>query len=146
MGEKPSTLKVVLDTNTVLSALLFERGRLIWIRKLWEERRITPLCSAATIDELLRALAYPKFELGEPEIKSLLESYLQYASVVSVADSASRRAPRCRDADDQKFLDLALEGGAEILVSGDQDLLVLTGEAPFVIESPARFRRRLETK
>jgi putative PIN family toxin of toxin-antitoxin system len=146
MGEKPPALKVVLDTNTVLSALLFEGGRLVWIRKLWEERRIAPLCSAASVDELLRALAYPKFELSESEIKSLLESYLLYAGVVSAADSASRRAPRCRDADDQKFLDLALAGGAEILVSGDQDLLVLADHAPFVIESPARFRRRFETK
>ena len=52
MGEKPPALKVVLDTNIILSALLFEQGRLTWIRKTWEERRFAPLCSAATADEI----------------------------------------------------------------------------------------------
>ena len=147
MGEKPpAALKVVLDTNTVLSALLFEHGRLNWIRKIWEERRIVPLCSEATIDEFVRALAYPKFELTEPQITSLLESYVLYASVVSIAKTGARRAPRCRDADDQKFLDLAFAGGADVLVSGDKDLLVLADEVPFAIESPSRFRARFGTK
>jgi putative PIN family toxin of toxin-antitoxin system len=144
MGETPEALRVVLDTNTVLSALLFEHGQLTRIRKIWENHRIRPLCSDATVDELLRVLAYPKFELIEPEILALLQSYLRYAHVVTVSKAATDRAPKCRDPDDQKFLDLAFAGAAEALVTGDSDLKAHADEVPFAIESPALFIRRFE--
>jgi putative PIN family toxin of toxin-antitoxin system len=144
MGEDSEALKVVLDTNTVLSALLFQQGRLTWIRGLWEDRRILPLCSEATADELLRVLAYPKFELTEPEILALLGSYLFYAQIIASANAVTQEAPKCRDAHDQKFLDLAAAGNAEVLVSGDRDLLALAEEVPYAIETPSQFRRRFE--
>jgi uncharacterized protein len=49
----------------------------------------------------------------------------------------------CRDAKDQPFLDLAQSGGADLLVSGDQDLLQLAGQTTFFIESPEAYRRRI---
>lgn len=125
-----------------MSALLFEHGRLAWIRKLWERRRITPLCSDATADELLRVLAYPKFKLDESEIVALFRSYLLYVEVVPRTEAASARAPRCRDPDDQQFLDLAFAGRAGVLVSGDGDLLAHEGKGPFAIERPSDFNRR----
>ncbi len=144
MGEKPEALRVVLDSNTVLSALLFARGRLAWIRQSWESRRITALCSDATIAELLQAFAYPKFGLTEPEIMALLRSYLLHAQVVSITEAPVDQSPRCRDSDDQKFLELAFAGGAEVLVTGDRDLLALADGVPFAIESPSAFSRRFE--
>ncbi|HJS75592.1 MAG TPA: putative toxin-antitoxin system toxin component, PIN family [Vicinamibacteria bacterium] len=144
MGEKPEALRVVLDTNTVLSALLFAQRRLTWLRESWESGRINPLCSDATIEELLRALAYPKFGLTELEIMTLLRSYVLHAQVVLPTEAPIKQAPKCRDADDQKFLDLAFAGGAEVLVTGDRDLLALADEVPFAIESPALFIRRFE--
>ena len=54
------------------------------------------------------------------------------------------RAPvQCRDATDQPFLDLAVSGGADVLVSGDEDLLTLAGQTAFAIESPEELRRRI---
>jgi len=47
----------------------------------------------------------------------------------------------CRDANDQPFLDLALNGHADLLVSGDQDLLALSGQTEFLIETPEAYRR-----
>lgn len=64
-------MRVVLDTNTVLSALLFPRGRLSWMRDLWTAGRVLPLVCRATALELIAALAYPKFKLGESEIRML---------------------------------------------------------------------------
>jgi predicted nucleic acid-binding protein len=49
----------------------------------------------------------------------------------------------CRDLKDQMFLDLAQSGGADILVSGDEDLLVLVGQTGFAIETPEAYRIRV---
>jgi predicted nucleic acid-binding protein len=64
--------------------------------------------------------------------------------VIPAVKSAGSRAPRCRDADDQKFLDLAFAGEADFLVTGDRDLLSLAEEVRFAIEPPSRFLRRFE--
>ena len=50
---------------------------------------------------------------------------------------------QCRDIKDQQFIDLAYLGKAEVLISGDMDLLVLNGQVPFQIETPTIFRARI---
>jgi putative PIN family toxin of toxin-antitoxin system len=135
-------LRVVLDTNVAVSALLFERGRLTWIRQAWTIGRIRPLVDRPCLDELLRVLAYPKFEMNEEAIRALLGSYLPHVETVDVAGRA-RGLPRCRDVDDQKFLELAARGRAEVLVTGDAALLDLAGRVRFAIELPAELRERL---
>jgi len=50
--------RVVLDTNIVLSALLFNAGRLAWVRHAWQRQRVQPLVCRATVNELMRVLAY----------------------------------------------------------------------------------------
>ena len=135
-------MKVVLDTNTVLSALLFRGGRLTWLRRLWETSRIIPLTGRAAIDEIIRVLAYPKFKLQEDEIGIFAGSYLQYAEVVEVEAARIKGLPCCRDKAEQFFLLMAAAGKAEVLVTGDRDLLELAGRTVFAIETPAQFRDR----
>jgi uncharacterized protein len=134
------TLRVVFDTNVVLSALRFQSGHLAWLRAHWVSRVVHVLGSKATVDELIGVLAYPKFELTPAEITALLGDVLPYVEVVDVP--ADRHAPRCRDAADQKFVDLAIAGRADVLVTGDKDLLALKGAVSFAIESPAAYARR----
>lgn len=69
---------VVIDTNVVVSALLFGEtpGRLV---DLWKRGRIKPFMSQETTAELVRVLAYPKFELTEKEINYLL--YIFYSGL-----------------------------------------------------------------
>jgi len=69
-------LRVVLDITTVLSAILFPKGRLAWVREVWEAGRITPVVSRAIVQELIRVLAYPKFSLSQEEIETALNAYL----------------------------------------------------------------------
>lgn len=52
--------------------------------------------------------------------------------------------PPCRDPHDQKFLILAEAGNAEVLVTGDQGLLELSGQTSFEIEAPDSFKKRLK--
>jgi putative PIN family toxin of toxin-antitoxin system len=133
--------RVVLDSNVVVSALLFSKGRLAWMREAWR-RRFTPLTSRATADELIRVLGYPKFGLAPAEIMALLGDYLPFAETVHVP--AGARAPVAPDPDDQKFLDLAVVGGASWLVTGDRDLLAVAVPEGLRLVSPETFRGELE--
>jgi putative PIN family toxin of toxin-antitoxin system len=128
--------------STVLSALLFPRGHLSWIRDLWTAGRLLPLICSATARELIAALAYPKFKLGEGEIQSLLAAYLPFTEAIDVSDDTVVDVPRCSDPDDQKFLRLAAVGRADVLVTGDRALLKLAERVPFNIESASEFHNR----
>jgi putative PIN family toxin of toxin-antitoxin system len=132
---------LVLDTNVVLSALLFEQGRLAWLRAAWQDGRCRPLVSHDTTAELVRVLGYPKFELTPEEVEELLGDYLPFAEIVEV-EGRPPAVPACADADDQKFLDLALAARADAIVTGDDHLLRLAGSCPVRILTPAEARIR----
>lgn len=131
--------RVVFDTNVVLSALLFH-GRLSWLVGHWQAGDCVPLASHATAAELARILAYPKFQLTADEQLEALASYIPYCEAVEVVQSCPAL---CRDIKDQPLLDLAQSGKADVLVTGDEDLLALAGQTEFVIETPEDYRRRI---
>jgi len=117
--------RVVFDTNVVLSALLFGGKATRALRDIWQQDGCTPLVSTATVGELIRVLAYPKFHLAPHEREELLADYLPFAEVVTLPDPPPA-VPPCRDPFDLPFLQLAAVGKA-MLVTGDRDLLVLAG-------------------
>ncbi len=136
--------RVVLDTNLVLSALIFPQGRLAPLRSLWQTGMIQPLVSRVTVAELIRALGYRKFKLTASEQEALLADYLPYCET-QVIPHPPPAVPACRDPDDQPFLWLALVGQAEILVTGDQDLLTLADSFGGTILSASAFLARFDT-
>lgn len=119
--------RVVLDTNVVLSALIFANGKLVSLRRAWHSAVFHPLVSKLTTEELLRVLAYPKFRLSAADQQELLADYLPYCTTVAIPDKLPN-IPACRDAFDVPFLQLAIAGRADFLVSGDRDILSLKGE------------------
>lgn len=128
-------MRVVLDTNVVLSALLFTSGRLAWIRQAWQQQQLQPLVCRETASELLRVLAYPKFKLSTAEQQALLEDFLPWADVVTLPQPWPA-LPLCRDDKDQVFLVLAHVGRARALITGDGDLLALRDSFPGLIVTP----------
>lgn len=129
-------MRVVLDTNAVISALLFS-GVSSKLVSLWQDGLITPLLSREILDEYLRVLSYRKFELSEKEIKELIqEEILPYAEVVK--PKRRLRVIR-RDPADNKFLECAVAGKAGVIISGDKDLLSLGQYRKIRIQSPAQF-------
>ena len=133
-------LRVAFDTNTVVSALLFANGRLAWLRQHWREGGCTPLISRATVAELTRVLAYPKFRLSPDGRLELLADYLPFCETIELVE----RCPAVSwDTSDQPLLDLAESGKADLLVTGDEDLLVLAGKTAFLIETPEDYRRTI---
>lgn len=134
--------RAVLDTNVVLSALVFSKGRVARLRAAWQGGDFVPLVNRQTVNELLRALSYPKFRFGAGERDLLLAEYLPYTEVVA----APRNSPGvadCRDPADREFLALAAVGRADALVTGDQDLLVLRGQSAFPILTADAFIRSI---
>jgi putative PIN family toxin of toxin-antitoxin system len=132
--------RVVFDTTVVVSAMVFSNGRLAWLRGHWAAGDPVPLVSRVTVAELTRVLGYPKFQLSADDRRELLAEYLPYCEVIKVT---TRCKSVCRDANDQPFLDLAQSGKADLLVSGDRDLLALARETRFLIETPAACRVRV---
>ena len=134
--------RVVLDTNVLVSALVLHAGSLSCLRGAWQSKRILPLASRGTAEELIRVFAYPRFRLSPDERTDLLADYLPWCETVAVSDSPME-IPRCRDPSDRAFLELALAGHADALISGDADLLVLADSFPVPILAPATFKERL---
>lgn len=116
--------RVVLDTNVVLSALVFGKGPAARLRMAWQSGQCLPLASRFSVQELVRVLAYPKFKLDPSEQQELLADYLPHVETVQVP-SPPPVVPECRDRFDTPFLHLAVAGCAQFLVSGDADLLCL---------------------
>ena len=135
--------RVVLDTNVVLSALVFARGRLSPLRFAWEAGHIQPVISQVTAAEFMRVLSYPKFKLKGPEQQELLADYLPFCVTVRIPKPPPA-TPSCRDDFDIPFLQLALAGRANALVTGDQDLLTLGDRFACPIISPEAFMQSLK--
>jgi len=133
------TQRIVFDTTTVVSALVFTSGRLAWLRAHWLNADCIPLASRDSVAELVRILQHRKFHLTAEERRELLADYLPFCEIVEVTRKCG---VLCRDVKDQMFLDLAHSAKADLLVSGDRDLLVLAGQTRFPIESPEEYRRR----
>lgn len=120
MGKKPKKIRrVVLDTNVLISALVF-KGDLSKIAVLWQKNKIIPLISKETFDEFRTVLEYPKFTLSSGEIKSIIkQEILPFFEVVNVS---KRVKGVCRDPDDDKFISCAISANADCIVTGDKDL------------------------
>jgi len=132
---------VVIDTNVLVSALLFGGvpGKLI---PLWKGRMIRPKASKEIIDEYLRVLAYPKLQLSEEEINFLLYyEILPYFEIVRIKEGPTLVV---KDPSDDKFIRCAQAAGARIIISGDQHLLKLSPYLKIQILSPSDFLAQQE--
>ncbi|RMG69233.1 MAG: putative toxin-antitoxin system toxin component, PIN family, partial [Nitrospirae bacterium] len=96
MGKK-KILKVVLDTNVVVSSLLFQ-GHLSEIHNGWKRKRFSPYLSRETFDEILRVLSYPKFTLTQEEIEYLI--YHEILPYFEICDAKEIVKGVCADRDD----------------------------------------------
>ncbi len=114
--------RVVLDTNVVVSALLF-RGETSRLHALWKKKTFSIAASKEIMAEYVRVLAYPKFKLTEGEIKDIIqEELLPFVEPILVTAKLVRA---CADPDDDKFLACAKDAKANAIVSGDEHLLSL---------------------
>ncbi len=116
------TNRFVVDTNVLISALLFKNSVPFRAIEL-AEKQGTILYSEATLNELERVLNRKKFNkyLSLEERQVFLLKFISASELVSITEKIAV----CRDEKDNKFLELAVSGNANVIITGDLDLLVL---------------------
>lgn len=114
--------RVVLDTNVLISALLF-KGPTNKLVALWKHNTIVLLASGSIVSEYLRVFSYPKFGLTPEEIEGLFyNDVLPYIESIHISTT---KKVILEDPSDDQFLACALSGKASALISGDHHLLQL---------------------
>jgi uncharacterized protein len=132
-------IRVILDTNVLISALLFSRepGRIV---EGWKSGAFVPTFSRDTFDEFRRVLSCPKFSLTVQEITTLIEDeVLPFCEVVEIGEEI---LGVCRDPADDPFLSCAVAADADFIISGDKDLLALGSFRNIPIVTAAAFLRK----
>lgn len=128
--------RVVVDTNVLLSRLLVPQSVPAQaVRRAVDQGQI--LASEATLEELADVLSRPKFDryLTVSERQQFLRLFMRIAQWVPILHPVQA----CRDPRDDKFLALAVNGEAGVIISGDQDLLVLDPFRDVRILEPAAY-------
>jgi putative PIN family toxin of toxin-antitoxin system len=138
-------LRAVLDANVYISAIIQPGGtpgRLVeqFVRVASFEVVVSP----AIVDEVLRALAYPKLR----KMLRGADAQLWFEDLVVLADlvaGAQQLSGVCKDPDDDKYVAAALEGRAAFVVTGDRAFLALKEHAGVEIVTPRAFLDRLSS-
>jgi len=130
-------VKVVLDTNVVVSGVFFggTPGRVL---AAWSAGRFAMVLSPAILDEYRRV----GHELGHrhPELRAAFEPVLTLIAMnAMIVDAPGLAGPVSVDPDDDKFLAAALAAQAPVIVSGDRDLLEVSGWRGILVVSPRQF-------
>ncbi len=136
-------MRVVVDTNTLISAFLFPAsvpGQCIHD----QPAKFELLASEQTRDEFLRVLRYPKFDKYISDLIRLQaeEYFLEGLILVDIIS----KIQDCRDPHDNKFLELAIDGKADLIITGDKDLLTLHPYKNIPIITPKEFLEIISTK
>jgi len=113
--------RVILDTNLLISFLISQK--LDVIDDLLLRGKLTLLFSAELIEEFITVASRPKFKkyFSNEDIRKLLTFFDSYGKLISISSSITI----CRDYKNNFLLNLAIDGKADFLVSGDDDLLCL---------------------
>jgi uncharacterized protein len=136
-------MRAVIDTNVLLSGLLW-RGPSYALLEQVRNGSVTFLSSPELLAELAEVLARPKFDAVVSRASASREQMLvQVRMLAEVMDPPPLAQPVCRDPDDDAVLALARAAQADVIVSGDDDLLSLTSFDSIPILNPAQALARV---
>jgi len=137
-------MRIVVDTNILVSALIRPNGKTGAILQHLRQGDYVFLYAQPLLEELADVLMRPrirdKYGVTEDDIKAVLALLLLRGEAVIVKHTITA----CRDPKDNKFLEVAVAGKADLIVSGDKDLLVLHPFEGISVISPTEFLRRLD--
>ena len=135
-------MKVVLDTDVLVSGLMSPDGVPGQILAAWTEAQFEVVSSREQLAEIARVLAYPKvrriLNWNDHRIEQFIQRFYLRIEIVEL-DAVGVDVPR--DPDDAPMLNALIVSEADFLVTGDQDLLVLNRHYP--IETPSEFIQRV---
>ncbi|GBD08116.1 hypothetical protein HRbin22_00348 [Candidatus Thermoflexus japonica] len=136
-------MRAVVDTNILVRALIRPQGTVGPVLLHLRRGDYTLLYSDATLEELVVVLHRPrireKYGLSDEDIRTVVALILLRGEPVT----PQVRIRACRDPHDDKFLEVAVSGRADVMVSGDEDLLILSPFQGIPIVSPREFLKML---
>jgi putative PIN family toxin of toxin-antitoxin system len=136
-------MRVVLDTNVLLSGLMYPAGAPGIIVRAWREARFDLVLTVEQLTEIGRVLGYPKIRKILKWDRARVERFLKQMYLRSeLIDISGVAVSVPRDSGDSFILAALVAGEAECIVSGDTDLLALRDR--YAIVTPAEFVRRLQ--
>ena len=139
-------MRAVVDTNILVRALIKPHGTVGPVLLRLRHGDYTLLCAQSLLEELVDVLNRPrirhKYVLTEEDIETVVGLVLLRGEAVV----PEQRNSACRDPKDDKFLEVAVAGKADVIVSGDKDLLALHPFAGIPILPPADFLRMLDAE
>lgn len=121
-----ATMRAVLDTNVLLDWLVFRNPEIDPLVTALQARQVEWVATHAMRTELDRVLGYPAVAARQPDATAIDAAWQAHAVIL---EAAPRAPMRCRDDDDQKFIDLAVAARARWLITKDRDLLRLSKRA-----------------
>ncbi|MCG2686410.1 putative toxin-antitoxin system toxin component, PIN family [Candidatus Parcubacteria bacterium] len=135
-------MRVILDANIIVSLLLTRGETIASIFDSWDGKKFDLLTSEKILEEITAVLGYEKIKtLIDPvERDALLEKVKLQAELVE----ATAELDVVRDPRDNKYLECALDGNADFVVSGDKHLLALKRYGTIEILTPREFVRTLK--
>ncbi|MBP8295136.1 MAG: putative toxin-antitoxin system toxin component, PIN family [Burkholderiales bacterium] len=129
-------LCVVFDTNVALALEVFADPRLLGLRGRWDRGELQAIADDDTLAEYERVLRYPELRLDEAAAAAAGLRYRARCTIVPHDSAIQPALPKCRDPDDQKFLQLAQRADASWLLTRDKALLALRKKVRFGIAQP----------
>jgi putative PIN family toxin of toxin-antitoxin system len=135
-------MRVVIDTNVVLSGLIKPDSVPGQVLRAWRDGSFRLVLSEFLIEEIAETLARPKIQALVPWSKAKIDRFvIELRAFCEVVELANPKMKYPRDPDDVPVLATLIASGADLLVTGDRDLLALREQ--YSIEAPAQFIRRL---
>ena len=135
-------MKVVLDTNILVSGLMYPASTPGRIIAAWSEAQFEVVTTREQLAEISRVLGYPKIRLILKWDDDRIEHFIKQVYLrVEVAEAGTTDFEALRDPEDTMTLGALVAADADLLVTGDYDLLVLRDRFP--IETPVEFARRI---
>lgn len=133
-------MRVVIDTNVVISRFLSPTGTPAQLFEQWQLNAFELVLSEPILAEFQKVLEYQRIQarhhMAPEEIAEVINGFRQFAVLVDVKE---RLVVIEEDPEDDKFLECAVAGSAEVIVSGDAHLLDLKEYRGIQILSPAAF-------
>lgn len=133
-------MRVVLDTNVFISGTFWEKGASGRIINLWKEQELTLVTSSEIVAELVRVLREFKIQLGEDTIKTLEQTILKNSVVV---EPKTKITIVTDDPTDNKFIEAAIEGKAQHIITQDKHLLKIKKYKTVTIVTPETFLEKI---
>jgi putative PIN family toxin of toxin-antitoxin system len=142
MNNKSTSKLVIIDTNVCLDLFVFHDPRWILLLQGLADGSICAVTRADCRSEWLAVLQYSHLPVNAENRTQIIEVFDKYIQVVSPL-AKEFRLPSCSDKDDQKFLEIARDSGAETLITKDKALLKLARKVRqagyYAIETPDKF-------